>query len=54
MPFDLNKACKHLVYLNGLAEDEFACILTTFPLVPDPVKIAAHNAYKNIEKGLIV
>jgi hypothetical protein len=42
-----------VAHLYGLTEDEFAYILTTFPLVPDPVKIAAHNAYRNIEKGLI-
>ncbi|HAD04159.1 MAG: hypothetical protein A2091_05810 [Desulfuromonadales bacterium GWD2_61_12] len=28
-------------------------ILTTFPLVKDPVKIAAQNAYRDVERGLI-
>jgi hypothetical protein len=42
-----------VAHLYGLTEEEFAYILTTFPLVPDPVKIAAHNAYRNVEKGLI-
>ena len=28
-------------------------MLSTFPLVPDPVKIAAHNAYRDVERGLI-
>jgi hypothetical protein len=42
-----------IAHLYGLTEEEFAYILTTFPLVPDPVKIAAHNAYRNVEKGLI-
>jgi len=42
-----------IAHLYGLTEKEFAYILTTFPLVPDPVKIAAHNAYRNVEKGLI-
>jgi len=42
-----------IAHLYSLTEDEFAYILTTFPLVPDPVKIAAHNAYRNVEKGLI-
>ena len=42
-----------VAHLYGLTEEEFAYILTTFPLVPDPVKIAAHNAYRNFEKGLI-
>ena len=36
-----------IAHLYGLTEEEFACILTTFPLVPDPVKIAAHNARIN-------
>ncbi len=42
-----------VAHLYGLTEDEFAYILTTFPLVPDPVKIAAHNAFRNVAKGLI-
>jgi hypothetical protein len=42
-----------IAHLYGLTEEEFAYILTTFPLVPDPVKIAAHNAFRNVEKGLI-
>ncbi len=32
--------------LYGLTEDEFAYILTTFPIVPDTVKQAALAAYK--------
>ena len=35
------------------AEVEFTYILTTFPLVKDPVKIAAQNAYRDVERGLI-
>lgn len=42
-----------VAHLYGLTEDEFAYILTTFPLVPDAVKIAAHNAFRNVEKGLV-
>ncbi|MDO9543339.1 MAG: hypothetical protein Q7J98_13610 [Kiritimatiellia bacterium] len=42
-----------IAHLYGLTEDEFAHILKTFPLVPDPVKITAHNAFRNVEKGLI-
>ena len=42
-----------IAHLYGLTEEEFAYILTTFPLVPDPVKTAAHNAYRNVAKGLI-
>lgn len=34
-------------------EAEFAHILTTFPLVAEPVKVAALNAYRDVERGLI-
>ena len=40
-------------HLYGLTEEEFAYILSTFPLVPDPVKVAAQNAYRDVERGLI-
>jgi hypothetical protein len=42
-----------IAHLYGLTEEEFAYTLTTFPLVPDPVKVAAHNAYRDVERGLI-
>lgn len=42
-----------IALLYGLTEEEFAYILTTFPLVADPVKIAAQNAYRDVERGLI-
>lgn len=42
-----------IAHLYGLTEEEFAYILTTFPLVADPVKIAAQNAYRDVERGLI-
>jgi hypothetical protein len=42
-----------IAHLYGLTEEEFAYILTTFPLVPDPVKVAALNAYRDVERGLI-
>ena len=42
-----------IAHLYGLTEEEFADILTTFPLVADPVKIAAQNAYRDVERGLI-
>ncbi len=42
-----------IAHLYGLSEVEFQHVLSTFPLVPDPVKIAAHNAYRDYEKGLI-
>lgn len=42
-----------IAQLYGLTEAEFAHVLSTFPLVPDPVKVAAHNAYRDVERGLI-
>jgi hypothetical protein len=30
----------------------FAHILGTFPLVAEPVKVAALNAYRDVERGL--
>lgn len=42
-----------VAHLYGLSEAEFAHILGTFPLVPQPVKVAAHNAYRDVERGLI-
>jgi len=32
---------------------EFAHILSTFPLVAEPVKIAALNAWRDVQTGLI-
>lgn len=42
-----------IAHLYGLTEEEFAYILTTFPLVPEPVKVAAQNAYRDVERGLV-
>ena len=42
-----------IAHLYGLTEEEFAYILTTFPLVPDQVKVAALNAYRDVERRLI-
>ena len=42
-----------IAHLYGLTEYEFAHILTTFPLVPEPVKIAVLNAYRDVERGLV-
>jgi hypothetical protein len=42
-----------VAHLYGLSEAEFTHILGTFPLVPDPVKTAAQNAYRDVERGLI-
>jgi hypothetical protein len=42
-----------VAHLYGLTESEFTHILATFPLVPDPVKVAAQNAYRDVERGLV-
>ena len=42
-----------VAHLYGLTEAEFVHILATFPLVADPVRVAAHNAYRDVERGLI-
>ncbi|WP_235620319.1 Eco57I restriction-modification methylase domain-containing protein [Prochlorothrix hollandica] len=42
-----------IAHLYKLTETEFAHILSTFPIVPDPVKLAARNAYRDVERGLI-
>ncbi|MHB1559594.1 MAG: Eco57I restriction-modification methylase domain-containing protein [Isosphaeraceae bacterium] len=42
-----------IAQLYGLTEAEFAHVLSTFPVVPDPVKVAAQNAYRDVERGLI-
>ena len=42
-----------VAHLYGLTEDEFSHILTSFPLVTEPVKQAARNAYRDVERGLI-
>ncbi|MBI3651104.1 MAG: ATP-binding protein [Acidobacteria bacterium] len=42
-----------VAHLYGLSEAEFAYILTTFPLVLEPVKVAAQNAYRDVERGLV-
>jgi len=42
-----------VAHLYGLSEAEFTHILGTFPLVAEPVKVAALNAWRDVEKGLI-
>jgi hypothetical protein len=42
-----------VAHLYGLTEEEFAHILASFPLVADPVKVAARNAYRDVAKGLL-
>ena len=42
-----------IAHLYGLTVAEFVHVLSTFPLVPDPVKLAAQNAYRDAERGLL-
>lgn len=42
-----------VAHLYGLSEAKFAHILGTFPLVAEPVKIAALNAWRDVQTGLI-
>lgn len=42
-----------VAHIYGLTEDEFTNILNTFPLVPQAQKVAAHNAYRDVQKGVI-
>lgn len=42
-----------VAHLYGLSEAEFTHILGTFPLVAEPVKVAALNAWRDVEKGLV-
>ena len=42
-----------VAHLYGLSEEEFTHILTTFPLVTEPVKVAALNAWRDVQRGLI-
>lgn len=42
-----------IAHLYGLTEAEFAHILTTFPIVAEPVKVAALNAYRDVERSLV-
>ena len=42
-----------VAHLYGLSEEEFTHILGTFPLVAEPVKVAALNAWRDVQKGLL-
>ena len=42
-----------IAHIYGLTEVEFAHILNSFPLVPEPAKVAARNAWRDVERGLI-
>ena len=42
-----------VAHLYALSEDEFVHVLADFPLVSEPIKQAARNAYRDVERGLI-
>lgn len=42
-----------IAHIFGLSEEEFAYILSTFPIVSQPQKVATQNAYRDVERGLI-
>jgi hypothetical protein len=42
-----------IAHIYGLTEEEFAYILSTFPIVPQHQKVAVHNAFRDVERGLI-
>ncbi len=42
-----------VAHLYGLSEEEFTHVLGTFPLVAEPVKVAALNAWRDVKRGLI-
>lgn len=42
-----------VAHIYGLTEDEFAHVLSTFPLVPDSIKAAAIHAYRDVASGFI-
>jgi hypothetical protein len=43
-----------ITHLYKITENEFSYILSEFPRVGNPTKIAAQNAYRDTERGLIV
>ncbi|HQF54374.1 MAG TPA: ATP-binding protein [Fibrobacteria bacterium] len=42
-----------VAHLYGLTEIEFAHILKSFPVTPDPEKISAQNSFRDVEKGFV-
>ncbi len=42
-----------IAHIYGLTEEEFTYILSTFPIVPQPQKVATQNAYRDVERGII-
>ena len=42
-----------IAHIYGLTEEEFTYILSTFPIVAQPQKVAAHNAYRDVLNGTL-
>jgi hypothetical protein len=42
-----------IAHLYGLTEDEFAYVLSTFPLVTENVKLMARNALRDVQNNLV-
>ena len=42
-----------IAHIYGLSEEEFSYVLSTFPLVGEPVKAAALEAYRDVERGVV-
>ena len=42
-----------IAHIYGLTEEEFAYVLSTFPLVAESVKVAALNGYRDVECGVV-
>ncbi len=42
-----------VAHIYGLTKGEFAYVLSTFPLMAEPIKVAALEAYQDVERGLV-
>lgn len=42
-----------IAHLYKITEEELTYILSTFPLVANPIKVATQNAYRDAERGLV-
>ena len=42
-----------IAHIYGLTEDEFAYVLSAFPLVAEPVRAAALAAYRDVARGAV-
>ena len=42
-----------IAHIYELTEEEFTYILSTFPIVVQPQKVAAHNAYRDVLNGIL-